>query len=140
MRISSSQFFQLNVGQMNDQQAQLAQLYQQLSSGVSLSTPADNPLGAAQAVQLSMTSATMSQYSSNQNIALSSLQQEDQTLTSVNDVLNSIQTIVVRAGDGSLSDGDRSALATQLQGYRDQLLTLANTTDGAGNYLFAGFQ
>ena len=82
----------------------------------------------------------MSQYSSNQNIALSSLQQEDQTLTSVNDVLNSIQTIVVRAGDGSLSDGDRSALATQLQGYRDQLLTLANTTDGAGNYLFAGFQ
>lgn len=140
MRISSSQFFQLNVGQMNDQQAHLAQLYQQLSSGVSLSTPADNPLGAAQAVQLSMTSATMSQYSSNQNIALSSLQQEDQTLTSVNDVLNSIQTIVVRAGDGSLSDGDRSALATQLQGYRDQLLTLANTTDGAGNYLFAGFQ
>lgn len=103
MRISSSQFFQLNVGQMNDQQAQLAQLYQQLSSGVSLSTPADNPLGAAQAVQLSMTSATMSQYSSNQNIALSSLQQEDQTLTSVNDVLNSIQTIVVRAGDGSLT-------------------------------------
>lgn len=55
MRISSSQFFQLNVGQMNDQQAQLAQLYHQLSSGVSLSTPADNPLGAAQAVQLSMT-------------------------------------------------------------------------------------
>ncbi|MGU7769826.1 flagellar hook-associated protein FlgL [Burkholderia sp. MR1-5-21] len=140
MRISSSQFFQLNVSQMNDQQAQLAQLYQQISSGVSLSTAADNPLGAAQAVQLSMTSATLSQYSSNQNVALSSLQKEDQTLTSVNGLLNSIHTIVIQAGDGTLSDSNRSALATQLEGYRNQLVTLANTTDGAGNYLFAGFQ
>ncbi|PFW65831.1 flagellar biosynthesis protein FlgL, partial [Bacillus sp. AFS075960] len=47
MRISTAQFYQLNVAQMSDQQAQLAQLYQQISSGVSLSTAADNPLGAA---------------------------------------------------------------------------------------------
>ncbi|MCO8592098.1 flagellar hook-associated protein FlgL [Burkholderia multivorans] len=140
MRISTAQFYQLNVAQMSDQQAQLAQLYQQISSGVSLSTAADNPLGAAQAVQLSMTSATLSQYATNQNVALSSLQKEDQALTSVNSLLNSIHSIVIRAGDGALSDSDRSALATQLQGYRDQLLTLANSTDGAGNYLFAGYQ
>ncbi|MBJ9968907.1 flagellar hook-associated protein FlgL [Burkholderia seminalis] len=138
MRISSAQFFQLNVSQMNDQQAQLAQLYQQISSGVSLQTAADNPAGAAQAVQLSMTSATLSQYATNQNTALASLQAEDQTLQSVSSVLTSAQTLLVRAGDGSLSDSDRSALATQLQGYRDQLMTLANTNDGAGNYLFAG--
>ncbi|AXF21967.1 flagellar hook-associated protein 3 [Burkholderia pyrrocinia] len=138
MRISSAQFFQLNVSQMNDQQAQLAQLYQQISSGVSLQTAADNPVGAAQAVQLSMTSATLSQYATNQNTALASLQAEDQTLQSVSGVLTSAQTLLVRAGDGSLSDSDRSALATQLQGYRDQLTTLANTNDGAGNYLFAG--
>ncbi|WP_322088502.1 flagellar hook-associated protein FlgL [Burkholderia sp. BCC1999] len=138
MRISSAQFFQLNVSQMNDQQAQLAQLYQQISSGVSLQTAADNPAGAAQAVQLSMTSATLSQYATNQNTALASLQAEDQTLQSVSGVLTSAQTLLVRAGDGSLSDSDRSALGTQLQGYRDQLMTLANTNDGAGNYLFAG--
>ncbi|UXU87682.1 flagellar hook-associated protein FlgL [Burkholderia sp. S-53] len=138
MRISSAQFFQLNVSQMNDQQAQLAQLYQQISSGVSLQTAADNPIGAAQAVQLSMTSATLSQYATNQNTALASLQAEDQTLQSVSGVLTSAQTLLVRAGDGSLADSDRSALATQLQGYRDQLMTLGNTNDGAGNYLFAG--
>ncbi|WP_396329220.1 flagellar hook-associated protein FlgL [Burkholderia anthina] len=140
MRISTSQFYQLNVAQMSDQQAQLAQLYQQISSGVSLSTAADNPLGAAQAVQLSMSSATLSQYATNQNVALSSLQKEDQTLTSVNNLLNSIHTVVMQAGDGSLSDSDRAALGTQLQGYRDQLMTLANTADGEGNYLFAGTQ
>ncbi|MDF3082663.1 flagellar hook-associated protein FlgL [Burkholderia sola] len=138
MRISSAQFFQLNVSQMNDQQAQLAQLYQQISSGTSLQTPADNPVGAAQAVQLSMTSATLSQYATNQTTALASLQAEDQALQSVSSVLTGVQTLIVRAGDGSLADSDRSALATQLQGYRDQLVTLANSNDGAGNYLFAG--
>ncbi|MBE0630499.1 MAG: flagellar hook-associated protein FlgL, partial [Burkholderia vietnamiensis] len=138
MRISSAQFFQLNVSQMNDQQAQLSQLYQQIASGVSLQTPADNPVGAAQAVQLSMTSATLSQYTANQSTALASLQAEDQTLQSVSTVLTGVQTLTVRAGDGSLADSDRAALATQLQGYRDQLMTLANTNDGAGTYLFAG--
>lgn len=140
MRISSAQFFQLNVATMNDQQAQLAQLYQKLSSGVSLTTPADDPIGAAQAVQLSMTSATLSQYTTNQNAALASLQSEDQALSNVNTVLTSIQTTLVRVGDGSLSDSDRAALATQLQGSRDQLLTIANSDDGAGSYLFAGFK
>ncbi|PCE31354.1 flagellar hook-associated protein FlgL [Burkholderia ubonensis] len=140
MRISSAQFFQLNVATMNDQQAQLAQLYQQLSSGVSLTTPGDNPVGAAQAVQLSMTSATLSQYTTNQNAALASLQAEDSALSSVNTVLTSIQSTLVRAGDGSLSDTNRAALATQIQSARDQLMTIANSNDGAGNYLFAGFK
>ena len=104
MRISSAQFFQLNVSQMNDQQTQLAQLYQQIS-GVSLQTAADNPAGAAQAVQLSMTSATLSQHATNQNAAFASLQAEDQTLQNVSTVLTNTQSrCSCGAGDGSMSD------------------------------------
>ncbi|HEX7909864.1 MAG TPA: flagellar hook-associated protein FlgL [Paraburkholderia sp.] len=140
MRISSMQYFNMNVSTMSDQQAQLSQLYQEISSGVSLSTPSDNPLGAAQAVQLSSTATTLSQYTSNQTTALASLQQEDSTLGSVNTVLQNIHTLVLRAGDGSLNNGDRGSLATQLQSLRSQLMTLANSTDPQGNYLFAGYQ
>ncbi|WP_133649599.1 flagellar hook-associated protein FlgL [Paraburkholderia flava] len=140
MRISTTQFFTMNVQQMNDQQSALAQLYQQLSSGVSLATPSDNPLGAAQAVQLSMQGATLSQYADNQTTAASSLQAEDSTLGSVSSVLTNINTLIVHAGDGSLGNSDRSAIATQLQGLRSQLMTLANSTDSQGNYLFSGFQ
>ena len=55
-------------------------------------------------------------------------------------VLQSIQSLVLSAGDGPLNDADRGSLATQLQGYRSTLTTLANTTDANGNYIFAGFQ
>lgn len=140
MRIATSQFYTQNIELMNNQESQLSELYQQVASGNTLLTAADDPLGAAQAVQLSATSATLAQYSSNQSSALSSLQLEDKTLSSVTSVLNSVIPSLTGAINGTLSDSDRSALAAQLQGQRDTLLQLANTTDGTGNYLFAGLQ
>jgi flagellar hook-associated protein 3 FlgL len=140
MRISSSQYFSMNVETMSNQQAQLSQIYQEISSGSSLTTAADNPLGAAQAVQLSSQATALSQYTSNQNSALSSLQAEDSTLNGVMSTLQSVNTLALRAGSGSLNDTDRTAIATQLTSLRDQLVTYANSTDTAGNSMFSGFQ
>jgi flagellar hook-associated protein 3 FlgL len=140
MRISSSQYFNLNVSSMSDQQSTLSTMYQQISSGKRIMTASDDPLGAAQAVSLTMKSGALSQYSTNQTQALSSLQQEDSTLSNVSGVLQSIQTQLVHAGDGSLNDSNRQALATTIAGYRDQLMSLANSTDGNGNYIFSGLK
>lgn len=116
MRVSSSELFTSSVTQMDNQQAQITQVYQEISSGQMLSTPSANPTGAAQAVQLSATSAALNQYETNQNAALASLQIEDQTLTSVNSVLNSVYSQVMQAGDGVLTNSNRASLATQMQG------------------------
>ena len=140
MRISSSQYFNMNVASMSDQQSTLASMYQQISSVKRILTASDDPLGAAQAVQLTLKSGALAQYSSNQTTALSSLQQEDSTLSNVSNVIQSIQTQIVHAGDGSLTDSDRSAVATAIQGLRDQLFGLANTTDSDGNYIFSGLK
>lgn len=140
MRISSSQYFSMNVGTMDDQQSTLSQLYQEISSQNALSTPADNPLGASQAVQLSSTATALSQYTTNQNSALSSLQSEDSTLSSVILTLQNANTLGLSVGSGVLNDTNRTAIASQLTSLRDQLLTYANSTDGSGNALFAGFQ
>ena len=141
MRISTAQLYNQSVQTMDNQQSNLAQLTQEISTGSSLLTPADNPVGAAQAVQLTLSSATLTQYTSNQNAALSSLQLEDKTLSSVTSVMtNSISSLIVQAGDGTLADSNRAAIAQTLQGFRDQLLSLANTSDSAGNFVFSGFQ
>jgi flagellar hook-associated protein 3 FlgL len=130
----------MNVASMSDQQSTLASMYQQISSGKRILTASDDPLGAAQAVQLTLKSGALAQYSTNQTTALSSLQQEDSTLSNVSNVIQSIQTQIVHAGDGSLTDSDRSAVATAIQGLRDQLFGLANTTDSDGNYIFSGLK
>jgi flagellar hook-associated protein 3 FlgL len=140
MRVSTFENFSTSATQMDNLQSQINTLYQEISSGQDLTTPSDNPTGAAQAVQLSATSAALSQYETNQTSAQSSLQIEDQTLSSVNTTLNSIYSLVMEAGNGVLTDSNRTAIATQMQGDLQQLVTLSNTTDGAGNYIFAGFK
>ncbi|PLZ00668.1 flagellar hook-associated protein 3 [Burkholderia sp. WAC0059] len=139
MRIATSEIYTSTVQTMNNQEAQLAQLEDEISSGQALTTPASNPVAAAQAVQLSATYSTLSQYSTNQTDALTSLQLEDSTLGSVTTELQSFNSLLESANSGTLNDTDRAALAQQLEGVRNQLLSLANTTDGTGSYLFAGY-
>ncbi len=46
----------------------------------------------------------------------------------------------MQAGNGTLSDADRASLATTIQSSYDQLVGIANSDDGNGQYLFAGFK
>jgi flagellar hook-associated protein 3 FlgL len=140
MRISTTQIYGATIAAINDQQSQMARLQQQISTGKGLLTASDDPVGAAQAVQLTISSSTLTQYQTNQQAATSSLQAEDGTLQSVQTLTGSIQQLLVKGGDASLNDSQRTQIAQELQSYRDQLMTLANSTDGQGNYLFSGFQ
>jgi flagellar hook-associated protein 3 FlgL len=140
MRISSSQYFTMNVQAMDDQQSTLATMYQQIATGNKLQSAGDNPIGAAQAVQLTAQSATLAQYGANQASATTSLGLEDSTMGSVVTTMQQIQTLVTSAGNGSLTDTNRANIATQIQTLRTQLLGLANTTDSSGNSIFSGFQ
>jgi flagellar hook-associated protein 3 FlgL len=139
-RISTSMQFSNTIANMDNQQAMLAKLEQQASTGIALATPADNPLGAAQAVQLSATGAALSQFASNQQTASSLLGTEDTTLSNVTGTLQSILQQLGALGSGTMNDSNRQAAANALQGLRSQLMTLANTTDGTGNFIFSGFQ
>jgi flagellar hook-associated protein 3 FlgL len=140
MRIASSLMFQNTIQNMDNQQSNLTQLQQEISTNKRLLTPADDPLGAAQAVQLSQSGAALSQYSTNQTSATASLGIEDQTLTSVTGVLQQVSQVLQSLGSGTLNDANRQAKAKQLQGLRDTLMSLANTTDSNGNFIFSGFQ
>jgi flagellar hook-associated protein 3 FlgL len=139
MRIATSELYSSSVSTMENQETQLLSLEQEISSGNALTTPASNPVAAAQAVQLSATSATLTQYSTNQSTALTSLQTEGTALTGVTSTLQSVESAIQEALSGGVNDTNRSAIAQQLEGYRNELLSYANTTDGAGNTVFSGF-
>lgn len=60
-------------------------------------------------------------------------------MSSVTTILQDVKALLVKAG-GTLTDADRGAIATELQSKMDQLQGLANTDDGNGQFLFAGFK
>lgn len=140
MRIATTQIYANTIANMDNQQSLLARLQQQASTGIAVATAADDPLGAAQAVQLSNTSSVLAQFASNQDTATSLLKTEDSTLSNVSTALQNVLTQLDGLASGTINDSNRQAAGKALQGLRDQLMTLANTTDGTGNFIFSGFQ
>lgn len=138
MRISSTLFFQTGLNSINAQQSDLMHLYQQIGSGQRMVTPADDPLAAAQAINISQSQSMNKRYADNREVAKRNLGIEENTLNSVTLLLQDIKTRLIEAGNGTLSDQDRSTLSNVLSNARSNLLGLANATDGSGQYLFSG--
>jgi flagellar hook-associated protein 3 FlgL len=61
-------------------------------------------------------------------------------LGGITNMVQNAQELVVYAGNGTLNDSARAAIAAELRGNFDELLGLANRTDANGRYLFSGFQ
>jgi flagellar hook-associated protein 3 FlgL len=112
----------------------------QLSTGSKVSKPSDDPLAASQAVLVRQAQSENSQFSVARTFANQSMSQEESILSSVTSTIQDAQTLIVQAGDGSLSDDDRSSLATKLESLKSQLVNMANSTDGNGRYIFAGYK
>lgn len=140
MRISTQMMYQQNMRGITDSQSRWLAYGEQMSTGKRVNRPSDDPIAASQAVVLSQAQAQNSQYALARTFATQKVSLEENVLTQVTTAIQSAQEKIVYAGNGSLSDNDRASLATDLQGIRDQLLNLANTTDGNGRYIFAGYK
>ena len=139
MRISSNLFFETGMRTINLQQADLMHLYQQVGTGRRMITPADDPLAAAQTINIAQSQSLNERYADNREVAKTQLGMQENTLDSASTLLQGIKTRLVEAGNGTLSDADRGVLANVLQNAKDNLLGLANATDGNGQYLFSGY-
>ncbi len=139
MRMSTSMIYQQNLSGVTNNQSLWMQSGQQLSSGKRVLYPSDDPLAASQAVMISQSMSENSQYALARTFARQNISMEETVLRSAADGIKDMKTLIVNAGDGTISDNDRDSLATQLQGLKDQLLSQANSTDGNGRFIFAGF-
>lgn len=140
MRISTQTLFESGAARIGDLQSSLVKTQQQIATGRSMLTPADNPVAAARALDVTQSQSVNTQYGINRQSANTALSAEEGTLASVTNLLQNVQSTVVAAGNGALNDTDRATMATQLQSNLDELIALANSRDGQGNYMFSGYQ
>lgn len=138
MRISSTLFFQTGLNSINAQQSDLMHLYQQIGSGQRMVTPADDPLAAAQSINIAQAQSLNKRFAENREVAKNNLGIESNTLDSVVTLLQDVKTRLIEAGNGTMSDADRATLADVLRNSKETLLGLANAKDGNGQYLFSG--
>ena len=139
MRISTSMMYDMGVGALTAQQGELLRTQQQMASQRRLLSAADDPAAAATALRVSQSLARNQQIEANQAAAANRLAIGESALSSVGDVLQSVQERLLQAQNGTLSSTERSMIAADVDNMLGQLLALANSKDGTGAYLFAGF-
>lgn len=140
MRISTGMIFQRGLDAMQKQQSNLFQTQQHIAADKRVIRPSDDPVAASRAVETTQAKALNKQYADNQSVARDSLALAESTLGNIGDVLQDARVLLVNATNGSLTADDRKSLSLDLKAKLDQLIGLANTRDGAGGYLFAGYQ
>jgi flagellar hook-associated protein 3 FlgL len=138
MKISTQLMFDKASQQMSQVQSGLAKSQAELAQGKQVLNPSDAPDQAATIQRLKSILSRQDSFQAGLNTVKARLEGEDSTLKSVNDLIVRSKEIVIQANNDSLSPSDRKALGTELQALRDQMLSLANTRDSNGNYLFSG--
>ena len=139
MRISTSMLNGNAVSAILEDQSNLSNTQQQLSSGLSINSPSDNPVGAAQLLALDNINSQDAQYATNGQSANTNLTLEQTALASSTTTLQSIRDLVLQANSGTNTPSDLQAIATQIQSLEQQLMSTANTKNDAGQYLFSGY-
>jgi flagellar hook-associated protein 3 FlgL len=138
MRISTAQYYATTAANYQRNFNNAIKTAEQASSGLKLETAADDPVGAARLLQLDQQKAMLGQYTTNISALNTAQAQEESVLDSINNVLQKVSELTVRAGGGSLNDDDRKSIASELSASEDQLLSLMNSKDANGKYIFSG--
>ncbi len=140
MRISTADLFGSGIGQIQRLQSELQSTQQQLSTGKRITTAADDPGGAVQALNYGERVTQVDQYQRNADFGTNRLQQEETALQQMDTSLQRVRELAVQAANGTQTDESRAAIAQELRQISSGLVDTANTQDASGEYLFAGFQ
>jgi flagellar hook-associated protein 3 FlgL len=108
-----------------------------MTSGKKITTPSDDPTGAAQAERALNRLARIASDQRALESQRNAITQAESVLSDVTDTLQQIRDLASSAGNGSFSNSDRRTVALQIGGLRDRLIDLANSQDSNGQPLFA---
>ncbi len=138
MRMGSANLFDNTLVKLSSRQAGLADLQEKLSAGKKVLHASDDPAGAAQAERAFTRSTRVQTEQRALGLQRNAVATAESTLGDATAALQTLRDLVISAGNPALSPTNRSSIAQQITGLRDQLFSYANKQDSNGSPLFGG--
>lgn len=123
--------------QMQQSQQALATATEQVSTGLRVNQPSDDPTAAANMVISLASSANVDQYTTNVSSLLPQLQTADSAISSVVTSLSSAISAGTEGANGVENSADRQSIAAQVAGELSSVISQANSSY-QGVYIFGG--
>lgn len=136
-RLGTANAYDTVIANLENRQSNLSKLQDVLSTGKKITTPADDPTGAAQAERALNRLARIATDQRALDAQTASITTAESTLGDVTSALQQVRDLVASAGNGSFSDAERKTVAQQISTLGKQILDMANTKDSNGQPLFA---
>jgi len=138
MKVSTAYLFDRATERMSTLQNQLAKTQAQMSVSKQILNPSDSPEKAAAIQRLKGEVQRQESHTRTLQVAMQRYTAEETALQSGSDILIRLKELSIQAANDALGADDRKVVATEMRALRDQLVSLGNTRDESGNYLFSG--
>jgi flagellar hook-associated protein 3 FlgL len=137
-RVTTTQIWASANANIQASKARVSQLTAQSSSGLLVSKPSDDPAATAAIMKVLNQQSATTQYGTNIGDGLGWLSTADSTMTSSENLVRQAKDLAIQAANSATATlASRGAIAAQLEGIRDDLLSHANTQYN-GRSIFAG--
>jgi flagellar hook-associated protein 3 FlgL len=138
MQISTNLLFDRASSQLSTIQNDLAKSQAQIASQKQVLNPSDAPDQAAAIARLKSVLGRQESYGKSLDDLNSRLSIQGSTLENASNALIKINELAIQASNSANDPASRVLLATEMRGMRDQLLSLANSRDLNGKFIFSG--
>ncbi len=138
MRIATAYDNLTTIESINERRSSISKIQEQISSGRRIIEPKDDPVAAAGAERVRASLARIELERRSVGYAQQFLGQAEGALSDASQNLQSARELLLTAANPTTGPSERETIAKQLRGMREQLISVANRTNGAGSYLFGG--
>lgn len=138
MRVATANSYDTTINNLIKRQTELSAQQERISTGKRVQRASDDPVAAVLSEtaqnRLSRVQADLRALEASRT----SLSQAESALGDSGELIQQARELLITAGNPAYGPSERESLAKNLEGLREQLLAVANRSDGSGRTLFGG--
>ncbi len=138
MKVSTQQFYEKSLNNLQKAQSEAAKSNEQLSTGKALVRPSDDTLKLRAVANIDRAISAVENHNSNVDSLLNRFSLEESIVLSATDVTARLRELAIQASNATYSHDDRRIMATEATSLREHLLALSNSKDTNGGAMFGG--
>ncbi len=139
MRITNNMLVKDMLWNANKNLVSMSKQQTNLSSGVKIHRPSDDPVGVTQVLKYKTDIREAEQYKENVRDAQGWLEVSESSIIDIKDVLQRVRELTVQAANGTYNSDDTSKIKTEIEQLTNEVVTLGNSSI-AGRYIFSGLE
>ncbi|TMU84301.1 flagellar hook-associated protein FlgL [Bacillus sp. BHET2] len=137
MRVTQSMLTANSMRNLSSSYGRMGQLQDQLATGKKITKPSDDPVVAMKGMFYRSNLTGIEQYKRNLSELYLWMENSESGIEQANQGLQRVRELTIQGKNGTLSDEDRKAVATEIEQIKNDLVSVSETKV-AGRYIFHG--